>query len=763
MNDYSEEGSNENSNVRYKRFISNLMYETPGGARFTQDSPILPPVWSGYALNPLEQQELILTIDNNSGTGHTARELRKMLNELRKKRPMVAPEVERKSARVSYIPGQIAVKLYFDEMMRTVLPLTPWWHEMYNNMQNIAKKAVRGYKPADWSLFPQPDEMRERDLTFALMLMRREIDPRINEKEFWTTIFRETDKKESAAEVEATKAYIRAIPSELMWLIRIGGIIYDSIETQQPLLSDQSLAYALDRDFNARRNDDPHRIETENQRFERIGKEATEFSEAFDHRRGIARRFLNIYDDWSDKDNYPNIGKIWRVTKNRPVNLAVAKSSLTVKADAARTLFNVSCANITWAVIDSGVDGSHPAFKLTSKEHEAQIRRDLANEGDPDGLAAQIKTRHLSSRVIKTLDFTRLRSFLDIDVDDEQDLSRLEGKKNWLVEMFAKRIAVDDKDGNSPREQALEVVENLYERILKGRDISWQDLEKAIIVRDPPVPNNDHGTHVAGILGADWIEDYDHEDHLALGLRTRRMQGICPDINLIDVRVFKENGLTDEFELLAAVQYLRWMNERAGSMKVHGANMSLSLIHDVRRFACGQTPICDECNEASAAGMVIVAAAGNRGFNMSDMNEISAADSFESVSITDPGNAENVITVGSTHRKRPQEYGVSYFSSRGPTGDGRMKPDLVAPGEKIKGPTPNGRSEFKDGTSMSAPHVSGAAALLMARYSEMIGKPATIKNALCGNTTNLGRERYFQGAGLLDILKAMTNPYPEEK
>ena len=233
------------------------------------------------------------------------------------------------------------------------------------------------------------------------------------------------------------------------------------------------------------------------------------------------------------------------------------------------------------------------------------------------------------------------------------------------------------------------------------------------------------------------------------------MTGVCPDINLIDVRVFREDGLTDEFELLAAIQFLRWMNSRAGTMQVHGANLSLSLIHEVRRFACGQTPICDECNEASALGMVIVAAAGNRGFEMTDPENIRASDSYKSVSITDPGNAEHVITVGSTHRKRPHEYGVSYFSSRGPTGDGRMKPDLVAPGEKIKGPTPNNRAEFKDGTSMAAPHVSGVAAMLMARHTELIGQPARIKSILCSTATDLGRERYFQGCGLVDALRAL--------
>ena len=114
-----------------------------------------------------------------------------------------------------------------------------------------------------------------------------------------------------------------------------------------------------------------------------------------------------------------------------------------------------------------------------------------------------------------------------------------------------------------------------------------------------------------------------------------------------------------------------------------------------------------------------------------------------------------MLTVGSTHRTSPHSYGVSFFSSRGPTGDGRAKPDLLASGEKILSAVPGGADDTRDGMSMAAPHASGAAALLMARNPEFVGRPARVERVLMESCTDLGRERSFQGAGLIDVLRAM--------
>jgi len=83
-----------------------------------------------------------------------------------------------------------------------------------------------------------------------------------------------------------------------------------------------------------------------------------------------------------------------------------------------------------------------------------------------------------------------------------------------------------------------------------------------------------------------------------------------------------------------------------------------------------------------------------------------------------------------------------------------MKPDLVAPGERIRSCVPGDAWKELDGTSMAAPHVSGAAAMLMARHAELIGQPRQIKRILCETATDLGRERSFQGHGMLDVLRA---------
>ncbi|SDP58589.1 Subtilase family protein [Pedococcus dokdonensis] len=259
-------------------------------------------------------------------------------------------------------------------------------------------------------------------------------------------------------------------------------------------------------------------------------------------------------------------------------------------------------------------------------------------------------------------------------------------------------------------------------------------------------PANSHGTHVAGILAGDWRNAHEHNE----------VRGVCPDLRLWDLRVVGESGEGLESRLLMALQYIREVNAKGGeALQVAGVNVSLSVPYNARAYACGWTPVCQEARRLVRSGVVVVAAAGNSGFDTSDGAITTGGTGFQGVGITDPGNASEVITVGATHRFQPDRYGASFFSSKGPTADGRPKPDLLAPGEGIYSAV--GRDGFgaKDGTSQAAPHVSGAAALLIGRNSELMGQPERVKELLVSTATDLGRDRNFQGSGLLDIFRAL--------
>ena len=137
------------------------------------------------------------------------------------------------------------------------------------------------------------------------------------------------------------------------------------------------------------------------------------------------------------------------------------------------------------------------------------------------------------------------------------------------------------------------------------------------------------------------------------------------------------------------------------------------------------------------------------------------------LTINDPGNADLAITVGSTHRDMPHVYGVSYFSSKGPTGDGRLKPDLVAPGEKIIScATGILKSGGREGARMrlrrNQRHEHGGARTSAAssrRSFRSAASSSARRNAsrsmFVSSATDLRRDRYFQGSGLVDLMRAI--------
>lgn len=96
---------------------------------------------------------------------------------------------------------------------------------------------------------------------------------------------------------------------------------------------------------------------------------------------------------------------------------------------------------------------------------------------------------------------------------------------------------------------------------------------------------------------------------------------------------------------LAALQFVRWLNNQKDSQVIHGVNISISMIHEVASYACGQTPVCDICDKMVSEGMVVVVAAGNQGQCFYEAAVGVSQQGYRTVNITDPGNAESVITV----------------------------------------------------------------------------------------------------------------------
>jgi serine protease AprX len=309
----------------------------------------------------------------------------------------------------------------------------------------------------------------------------------------------------------------------------------------------------------------------------------------------------------------------------------------------------------------------------------------------------------------------------------------------------------------------------------------------------PLIDANGHGTHVAGIIAGAWIAPTPNDGEEPARLKSvaryqdehgdtkqevrslEAISGMAPDCRLVSLKVLDENGIGNASNLIAAIAHVQEVNGYGRRVLIHGLNISIGYDFDPKWFACGQSPLCVEVDRLVKSGVVVVVAAGNTGYGAVNNGSTSAG---LTVTINDPGNAELAITVGATHRDMPHLYGVSYFSSKGPTGDGRLKPDLVAPGERIVScasslPAPAGStrppSELKrevaraeecdyietSGTSMAAPHVSGIIAAFLSVRREFIGRPEDVKRIFVSTCTDLRRDRYFQGAGLVDLMRAI--------
>jgi serine protease AprX len=395
----------------------------------------------------------------------------------------------------------------------------------------------------------------------------------------------------------------------------------------------------------------------------------------------------------SDPRLYRAIYQIW---PDFDLHSCTYRSVRTVKADAAQNSFSAYGEGITWAVVDSGIDQRHPHFSLHSNiDADSPFHHDFTGAANPD------------------------------------PLSDLKGHGTHVAGIIAGQqiaTAVPEAGPKAPYDAAWRLSSVQRER----KDGGIGDVDVST------VPKN---------LSA--------------------IAGIAPKSKLISLKVLDQFGNGKASNVIAAIAHIQLINGHGRDLKIHGVNLSLGHGFDAKWFACGQSPLCIEVNRLVKSGVVVVVAAGNTGYGVLKSLE-GDRNSGLGLSINDPGNADLAITVGATHRDSPHMYGVSYFSSKGPTGDGRLKPDLIAPGERIVSAAAAGSrllAEFggdaqyayceSSGTSMAAPHVSGAIAAFLSIRNEFIGEAEKVKKIFTSTATDLGRERYFQGAGLVDLLRAI--------
>ncbi|HJU06596.1 MAG TPA: S8 family peptidase [Nitrospiraceae bacterium] len=307
-----------------------------------------------------------------------------------------------------------------------------------------------------------------------------------------------------------------------------------------------------------------------------------------------------------------------------------------------------------------------------------------------------------------------------------------------------------------------------------GKDITWAVLDTGIAAGHPhfskynniakqfdctqlgpPVggqvaDRDGHGTHVAGIIAGEGVDQ-----------DGKPIQAMAPEAKLYIYKVLGDDGTGNDSWIIKALDHIANVNEAAPAPVIHGVNLSLGGPFDATVFGCGHSPICRELRRLWRQGVVVCLAAGNEGQATIQTSQGEQELNLD-LSIGDPANLEEAIAVGSVHKANPHFYGISYFSSRGPTADGRAKPDLVAPGEQIL--SCNARFTAKkvathyvamSGTSMACPHVSGIVAAFLSVRREFIGHPDQVKEILLARCTDLKRDRYHQGAGMPNLVRML--------
>lgn len=266
-----------------------------------------------------------------------------------------------------------------------------------------------------------------------------------------------------------------------------------------------------------------------------------------------------------------------------------------------------------------------------------------------------------------------------------------------------------------------------------------------------------HGTHVCGIIaGRGEVPPKGKGE-------PRVYSGVAPDAKLAVYKVLSDDGDGEDGWIIKALDHIAELNESSSRLVVHGVNLSLGGWFDPEVYGCGHSPICAELRRLWQQGVVVCVACGNEG-QITVETDDGGFELNTSLSIGDPANLEECIAVGSVNADKPHLFGISWFSSRGPTADGRAKPDLVAPGERITSASssfakskPATHYVAQSGTSMACPHVSGIVAAFLSVRREFIGHPDHVKRILLESCTDLGRDRYHQGRGLPNLMRMLAS------